>query len=101
MNTETNIHQHLEQHEEHEVKQRAIDYLSILLHKISVSAAAKELRTYVPTLHRIINPDLPMDSIGYITCAYIVFMCETNHRLLRILEAHPRGTAYYKRNDVA
>ena len=101
MNTETNIHQHLDQYEEHDIKQRAIDYLSILLHHISVSQAARELRTYIPTLHRIINPDLPMESIGYITCAYIVFMCETNERIIRILNSPPKGAAYYKRNQLA
>lgn len=80
-----------------EVKQSGYDCLVALLHKIGVSTASKELRLYVPTLRRIMDAALPIESISYLTAAYIIFMCETNVKILRILAAHPRGTAYYKR----
>ncbi len=89
----------LDTFEPEEVKQAAFDHLEILLHKVAISKAAKELRLYTPTLHKIIDPELPVESITYLTAAYIVFMCETNVRILRILDTHPQGTAYYKRTQ--
>jgi hypothetical protein len=85
--------------EPEEVKQIAFDHLEALLHKLAVSTAARELRMFVPTLHRIMNPELPIEAISYMTAAYIIFMCETNVKILRILDDHPRGTAYYKRGE--
>ena len=95
------IHAHLEQYDQTEVKQAGFDYLELLLHKLGLSTAATELRLNVPTLHRIIDRNRPIESINYLTAAYIVFMCETNARILRIMDKHPRGTAYYKRNELA
>lgn len=93
------LHPYLDTMEPVEVKQAGFDYLETLLHHISVSGAAKELRLFVPTLHRIMDPELPIERISYMTAAYIIFMCETNVKILRILDDHPKGTAYYKRGE--
>lgn len=102
MNTEQQqplMHPYLDTYNDNEIKQAAVDYLELLLHKIGVSTAARELRMHVPTLHRVMDPDLPVESVSYLTAAYLIFMCETNVKILRIMEDHPRGTAYYKRGQ--
>ena len=91
------IHTTIDTYERDEVRQVAVDYLIELLHKIALSSAAKELRLNVPTLARIIDDKLPLQSVTYLTAAYIVFMFETNLRIQRIMELQPRGTAYYTR----
>jgi predicted P-loop ATPase/GTPase len=95
---EHKIHAYLDTLEPIAVKQAAHDYLVELLHKLSISGAADELRLYVPTLKRMIADDVDIDAITYPIAAYIVFMCETNVRLLRILDCRPKGTAYYNRH---
>ena len=95
MNDKTNFHTHIETYSDDEIRQAGIDYLVALLHKVSLSTAAVELRIYVPTLSRILDGTLPLQAVKYLTACHIIFMCETNHRLMQILEDIPRGTAYY------
>jgi len=91
------IHPFLDTLEDDVIKQVAYDHLQLLLDKVAISIAAKELRLYVPTLMRILNADLPIEAINYLTACYIIFMCETNVRILRILDAPRTGRAYNAR----
>ena len=92
------IHSYLHILEPDIVKQAAHDYLVELLHKRSMSASASELRLTVATLHRIISTDDRSCGSSYLTAAYIVFMCETNIRILRILDDRPKRTAFFNRH---
>jgi len=93
------IHSYLDALDADVVKEAGFNYLVALLHKIGVSTAAKALTMNVPTLHRLIDPDRSIESITYTTAAYLVFMCETNINILRILGSNPRATAYYQRSN--
>lgn len=89
------IHENISVINEDEVKKRAFIYLTRILHKVSMKVASDELRLYVPTLHRIIDEALPIESIKYLTAAHIVFMYETTNRIKQIMENAPRHNAYF------
>lgn len=93
------LYPYLDTLDKDDVRQAAYDNLCILLQKIGMSTASEYLRLNVPTLKRIVDDDLPLQAITYLTAAYIVFMCETNARILRVLDSAPRPTAYYKRGE--
>jgi hypothetical protein len=93
------IHKTIDLTDRDEVKQVAYDYLVALLHKIGISTAGELLSLNVPTLQRIVDPDLAVEQIKYITAAYIVFMYETNNTIAGVMDLPPRGTAYYKRSN--
>ena len=96
MKTETQMHQHLDTYEKDDVRQAALDHLVALLNKIALSVAARELFLNVPTLARILDDELPLQAIKHLTACHIIFMCETNVRILRILDGTPQNSAYYK-----
>ena len=95
------MHPRLEQHSHEQLAGAALNYLVDLLHKLSMAQAAKELMLYVPTLHRILDEDTSLEDIKKLTACHIIFMCETNHRLIRILSTNPRHNAYYPHPRIA
>ena len=89
------MHPRLEQHTKEELAGAALNYLVDLLRKLSMAAAANELMLYVPTLMRILDDDTELGDIKKLTACHIIFMCETNIKVLRILNSNPRHNAYY------
>ena len=94
------MHPFLDTYDKDEVRQASIDYLNTLLDKLALSVAARELSLNVPTLARIMDDELPLQAITYLTACYIIFMCETNVRILRILDSPPQATAYNRLANV-
>ena len=89
------IHPNIEQYSKEELCARAFKYLVSLLQKLSMTVAAKDLLLYVPTLLDIVDEDKELDAMNKRTAIHIIFMCETNTRILRILSTNPRHNAYY------
>ena len=87
---------YIDTYDDTEVKQAGYDYLIALLHKIGVLTAAGVLHLTPQTIYRIIDSKRSIESISYLSAAYLVFMCETNHTILTILDRRPRATAYYR-----
>lgn len=86
------IHPRIEQFSKEDLCNQARQYLVDLLHKLSMSAAAKDLLLQVPTLLRIIDTD---NEYTKNTASHIIFMVETNIKIGRILATNPRHNAYY------
>lgn len=91
----TKIVTQLDTMEHEDISQLALDYLTQLLHKVSMNQAANMLRTTPPTLYRWLDESKPLESVSIIAASYIVLMCETNRKFIGVLDQPPRNTAYY------
>ena len=73
----------------------AFEYLTKLLHKVSLSETARLLLTSNVTVKRWIDPEKPVESINRLAAGYIILMCQTNHQCMRVLEGKRRANRYY------